>query len=239
MSAPVLSRLLNQGPLKSESREEFQKVVTACLSLPEAKDLPAEQQDEGYWKQFFDEAVNAQLADEGQEPPPSSPPPLPSRSPVVVVLVAVGVVLLGVGAWLLSTGTTGHSSASSPPTASATPSVTPSSPGPVPTGPSPAGAGAGPFPAHVSWTDDGAGSKLLATSKDPRAAAPNPDGRGYNPDDLLSVVCRIDGGRKVTVGPSYSGPNPQPTGTWYRLDTGGWAPAVYTRIDNAAPVPPC
>ncbi|MER6210949.1 hypothetical protein [Streptomyces sp. NPDC001642] len=94
--------------------------------------------------------------------------------------------------------------------------------------------------AHVAWTNDGGGggsaSTLLRSYDGPDAGHRSVG--AYNLGDALTVECKTDRGAVITVGPSYTGPNPHSV-TWYRISGGTWVPAVYTKIDKAQVVPAC
>jgi flagellar basal body-associated protein FliL len=104
--------------------------------------------------------------------------------------------------------------------------------------PTPAGSVEG-YTAQVAWTDDGGGGGSLSTTL---YAFTTPyshihDG-AYPLNESLTVVCKIQNGRGIQVGPTYKGPDPH-SRVWYELDNGAWVPAVYTYVDKPNIVPSC
>ncbi|GAB2925601.1 DUF5958 family protein [Streptomyces heilongjiangensis] len=103
------------------------------------------------------------------------------------------------------------------------------------------------FAAVIQYTDDQGGG---CTSTGPECEStyvygdPGPGGadtRSSSPlaeNTPITVTCKITDGRRLgsDVGPKYGGPKPPPYTTWFRLDSGMWATAVYAKLLHDVPI---
>lgn len=137
-----------------------------------------------------------------------------------------------------STGTNGGAATQGGPTTAVTTGPTEHlTPGPV-TPATSAPAASNTFPATVRWTDDGSSGGPTTYVYDSPYKGHQSVGT-FGEGNSLTVICKVTGADSITVGPSYSGPKPPASSTWYEITyQHAWAPAVYVDVSGAN-VPAC